>query len=146
MSYEKISVHPISDAIGAVISGVDLATLDDQTFEEIHRVFLEHLVIFFHHQDITPEQQIVFSRRFGEIDYYPFVDGMKAYLIDKAPFNDERKRMELLARLNEIRDVSLPKDSINKRPSIPLATLATGDNLQQFLRVIDWAVQEIKAT
>ncbi len=79
MSYERIGVLPISGAIGAEISGVDLMMLNDETFEEIHRAFLEHLVVFFHDQTITPEQQIAFSRRFGEIGYYPFVKGMEAY-------------------------------------------------------------------
>lgn len=79
MGYERISVLPISGAIGAEISGVDLTMLDDETYAEIHRAFLEHLVIFFHGQTITPEQQITFARRFGEIGYYPFVAGLEAY-------------------------------------------------------------------
>ena len=79
MSYKSIGVQPISGAIGAEISGVDLAAVDDQTFEQIHRAFLEHLVIFFRAQEITPAQQIAFARRFGEIGYYPFVEGMKAH-------------------------------------------------------------------
>jgi taurine dioxygenase len=79
MSYERIGVHPISGAIGAEISGVDLTNLDDEFWEEIHRAFLEHLVIFFRDQNVTPEQQIAFAGRFGEIGYYPFVEGMAAY-------------------------------------------------------------------
>ena len=62
---------------------------------------------------------------------YGSVEVYFQYYAYKAPFNDEEKRMELLARLTEIPDVSLPEDSITKRPSIQLATLATGDNLQQ---------------
>jgi taurine dioxygenase len=79
MSYRRIGVRPISGAIGAEISGVDLTTLNDETFEEIHRAFLEHLVVFFRDQNLIPAQQIAVSRRFGEIGYYPFVAGMKAY-------------------------------------------------------------------
>ena len=79
MRYRKIGVVPVSGAIGAEISGVDLTMLNDETWAEIHRAFLDHLVVFFHHQTITPEQMIAFSRRFGEIGYYPFVKGMAAY-------------------------------------------------------------------
>ena len=79
MGYKRIGVLPISGAIGAEISGVDLTMLNDETYHEIHRAFLEHLVVFFHDQNITPAQQIAFSRRFGEIGYYPFVEGMEAY-------------------------------------------------------------------
>lgn len=79
MSYRKIGVLPISGAIGAEISGVDLARLDDQTYAEIHRAFLEHLVVFFRDQTLTPAQQIAFARRFGEIGAYPFVAGLEAH-------------------------------------------------------------------
>lgn len=79
MSYQRIGVVPISGAIGAEITGVDLTMLNDETYAEIHRAFLQHLVVFFHDQNITPAQQIAFSRRFGEIGYYPFVKGMEAY-------------------------------------------------------------------
>ena len=79
MGYERISVRSVSGAIGAVISDVDLAALNNATFAEIHHAFLEHLVLFFRDQNITPAQQIAFSRRFGEIGYYPFVEGLAAY-------------------------------------------------------------------
>lgn len=35
---------------------------------------------------------------------------------------------ELLRRLNEIDGVALPKDSLTRRPGIPLKILARGDN------------------
>ena len=44
----KITVSPISGALGAEISGVDLSRpLDDATFTEIRKAFLDHCVIFF---------------------------------------------------------------------------------------------------
>ena len=79
MAYKKIEVTPHGGNVGAVVGGVDLGALDDATFAEIHQAFLEHLVLFFRDQDITPEAHISFSRRFGEIGYYPFVEGMKDY-------------------------------------------------------------------
>lgn len=72
----RITVKPIAGALGAEIGGVDLAELDDATFEEIREAWLEHLVIFFRNQRITPEQQIAFARRFGEIHHHPFMKGM----------------------------------------------------------------------
>lgn len=74
--YQRIDVQPLGGALGAEIFGVDLSQpLDDDTFAEIHRAFLDHLVIFFRDQDITPEQQIDFGRRFGEFHIHPFVSG-----------------------------------------------------------------------
>ena len=75
-SYRLIDVKPIAGALGAEISAVDLARLDDETFEEIQAAWLEHLVVFFRAQSLTPEQQIAFARRFGEIHHHPFMKSM----------------------------------------------------------------------
>ena len=71
--YSRIKVEPVSGALGAEISGVSLAALDDETFEEIHRAWLAHEVIFFREQRITPADQAAFAERFGELDTYPFI-------------------------------------------------------------------------
>ena len=75
----RIEVKPIAGALGAEISGVDLRDVDDATFDDIHDAWLEHQVVFFRDQDITPEQQIAFSKRFGEIHHHPFIKGMEEY-------------------------------------------------------------------
>ena len=53
MAYERIRVEPLSPVLGAEISGVDLARLSDAEFEEIHRAWLEHQVVFFRDQKLT---------------------------------------------------------------------------------------------
>ncbi len=75
-SFRRIDVKPMTGALGAEIHGVDLRDLDDETFDEIHRAWLEHLVVFLRGQDITPDQQVTFARRFGEIHHHPFMKGM----------------------------------------------------------------------
>ena len=75
-SYRRIEVKPIAGALGAEIAGVDLADLDNETFKEIEAAWLTHLMIFFRSQALTPEQQIAFARRFGEIHHHPFMKGM----------------------------------------------------------------------
>ena len=75
-SYRRIEVKPIAGALGAEIGAVDLGALDDETFDEIHAAWLEHLVVFFRRQAITPEQQLAFAKRFGDIHYHPFMRGM----------------------------------------------------------------------
>ena len=70
----KIGVQPIAGTIGAEIEGVDLAKpMDNETFASVHQALLDHLVVFFRDQDLTPEQHVAFARRFGEIDLNPFV-------------------------------------------------------------------------
>ena len=78
-SYRRIEVKPVAGALGAEIGGVNLGRLDDDTFKEIKAAWLEHLVIFFRDQNITPEQQIAFAKRFGDIHHHPFMKGMDEY-------------------------------------------------------------------
>ncbi len=75
---DAIEVRRIAGALGAEIHGVDLARLDDATFEAIHAAWLEHMVIFFREQEITPAQQVAFAERFGEIHYHPYLQGLDA--------------------------------------------------------------------
>jgi taurine dioxygenase len=73
-------VHPVAGAIGAEISGVDLARpLSEGTVAALRRAWLEHLVIFFRDQDLTPAQFLAFARRFGDPTEYPFVKGLDEY-------------------------------------------------------------------
>ena len=78
-TYTHITVHPISGSLGAEVRGVDLATLDDATFAELYDAFLRHQVVFMRNQKITPEQQLAFAKRFGEIHHHPFMKSMDEY-------------------------------------------------------------------
>jgi len=72
-----IEVRPLTGGIGAELFGIDLAEpLDSQAVAEIRQALLDHLVIFFRDQELTPEQQLAFARCFGEPDIYPFVQGL----------------------------------------------------------------------
>jgi taurine dioxygenase len=78
--YERITVAPISGTLGAEIGGVDLSgDLDDATVTEIRAAFLEYHVVFFRDQQLSPEAQMSFGRRFGELDTHPFVEGMDSH-------------------------------------------------------------------
>lgn len=60
------------------------------------------------------------------------------------PFDMEEKRIELLRRLNEIPGVNLLPDSIDRYPTFSLSTLVDAKELEHFLNVIGWAIQEVK--
>ena len=77
MNNGQISINPVSGALGAEISGVDLSQpLDNKTFSDIYQAFLDHLVIFFRDQKLTPDQQKTFSQRFGKLHIHPLTAGM----------------------------------------------------------------------
>ena len=80
LAYRSIAVTPLTDAIGAEISGVDLAAaLSDETVAEIRRAWLEHLVVFFRDQVLGSEALLAFARRIGEPVEYPFVKGIDGF-------------------------------------------------------------------
>jgi alpha-ketoglutarate-dependent taurine dioxygenase len=65
----SIEIIPTGVALGAEISGIDLAQpIDDATFATIERAYNDHGVIFFRDHHITPAQQVAFTRRFGDIE------------------------------------------------------------------------------
>lgn len=77
MPYTHIQTTRIAGALGAEVSGVSLADdLADDVIAEIRRALLEHLAIFFRGQNLTPEQQIAFAKRFGPLEEHDFVKGL----------------------------------------------------------------------
>ena len=59
------------------MGGVDLARdLDDEIVAEMRRAILDHQVLFFRGQRLTPEQQVAFSRRFGPYSPVPFIEAV----------------------------------------------------------------------
>ena len=80
MEYSRIQVEPVAGALGAEITGIDLANdLDDGTIAEIRAAWLENLVVFFRDQNITPTQHIAFAKRFGDIAEDPVNDGLDEF-------------------------------------------------------------------
>jgi taurine dioxygenase len=74
---QSLQIRRTSGALGAEISGVDLAQpLPDATIAAIRRALNEHQVIFFRDQDLTPAQQVAFGARFGPLNIHPYVQGM----------------------------------------------------------------------
>jgi taurine dioxygenase len=72
MRNTTIEVKPLSGALGAEIFGVDVARIDDAQFEEVHAAFLEHQVIFFREQELTPPEHLAFAKRFGPVNVNRF--------------------------------------------------------------------------
>ena len=72
-----ITVSPVSGALGAEIDGIDLSQpLSAQQIADIRAALLEHLVIFFRNQDITPADHLRFASCFSEPEDYPMITGL----------------------------------------------------------------------
>lgn len=76
----KIGVSPIAGALGAEIAGVDIGKgLDEPTVVAVRQALLDHLVIFFHDQEIASDSFMAFARAFGEPAQYPMLPGIDGY-------------------------------------------------------------------
>lgn len=67
----RIDIRPLPGSFAAEVVGLDLnQPLDGEDFRRIHRAHLDHHVLVFRDQRISPEQQIAFSRRFGALQIH----------------------------------------------------------------------------
>ena len=94
---QSFEIRPLeSSVLGAEVFGLDLSSpLHFEDFTRIHQAFLQHKVLVFRNQDITPEQQIAFSRHFGTLQLHV----LKQFLLSGHPeafiisnMLDEQKR------------------------------------------------------
>ena len=65
---QDFSIRPLAAVTGAEIVGIDLSReLAPADFAKVHRAHLDHHLLVFRDQRITPQQHIDFSRRFGRL-------------------------------------------------------------------------------
>ncbi|MGK2900850.1 MAG: TauD/TfdA dioxygenase family protein [Burkholderiaceae bacterium] len=101
-----IKIRPLSHALGAELSGVDLSKpVDAATRAEIHKAWLDHLVIVFRGQELTPERQIAFGHMFGELDdhkavpFYRHPEHPEIYLITNKKIGGKESQTKDTGRL-----------------------------------------------
>ena len=79
--YELISVKRFAPNLGAEVTGVDLSEdIDDGQFSEILDAFHNYQVLFFKNQrEISPEMQVKFGKRFGDLHTHPAAPTMDGH-------------------------------------------------------------------
>jgi taurine dioxygenase len=93
----RVTIVPTGKALGAEIRGVDLRTVDAGDFSCIYRAWLDHSVLLFREQNLTDDDLIEFSARFGDLDWAPvqesgrrFVEGHpEIYVVSNVVENNE---------------------------------------------------------
>ena len=80
-TYKSITCKPFAPNLGAEIYGVDLSQdLPKEQFLEIRAAFLKYQVLFFKEQkEISPEQQVAFGKRFGDLHTHPAAPTMPGH-------------------------------------------------------------------
>ena len=74
-----MDVKLLSGALGAEVNGVDLKDTSKKNFKVINNLLLEHKVIFFRNQKITPEEQLTLAKHFGPLETHAYVKGLDKY-------------------------------------------------------------------
>jgi taurine dioxygenase len=95
-----LKLRKLSYALGAEVCDVDVSKVSEGFFGEIYQAFLDHGILLFRDQDITREQHIEFSRRFGELDRH-----------DALPRDRHPDYPEILLVTNEPKPDGSPSDS-----------------------------------
>ena len=68
MDQAELRVRKLTPAIGAELSGIDLSvSLDQLALDQIYDALIEHQVIFFRDQSISPENHLVLASSFGDL-------------------------------------------------------------------------------
>jgi taurine dioxygenase len=66
-----LMVTRLSGSLGARIEGIRLTEAGPAEAKRIRELLLEHLVLFFPHQALTPDEHIRFGRLFGTLEAHP---------------------------------------------------------------------------
>ncbi|ACY18676.1 TauD/TfdA dioxygenase family protein [Haliangium ochraceum] len=144
-----ISFEPIA-ALGAEVSGVDLTQpLDDDALAIVRGGLLEHQVLFFREQALTPAQHLAFARRFGEPvghPAYPHVDGYPAInILENTPerppkidtWHTDMTFLERPPLGSILRGVVIPRGGDTQWASLALAWDALSARMQRYLEGLE---------
>ena len=94
-----LTIRPTEATLGAILTDVDLAALDDLTWREVEDAFHQYAVLIFPGQALSAKAQVDFALRFGEIEI--LVDKLKTLPVTNKDVNgglmdDDTHRMQLL--------------------------------------------------
>ena len=96
-----LKLRKLSYPLGVEICDIDVAKdITEGSFGEIYRAFLDNGIQLFRNQDLTREQHIELSRRFGELDRH-----------DSLPRDRRQDHPELLMVTNEPKSDGSPSDT-----------------------------------
>ena len=76
----RITVMPTGKALGAEIQCVDLREIEADDFSTIYRAWLDHSVLLFRGQNLTDDDLIAFSERFGDLDWAPIQESGRRFV------------------------------------------------------------------
>jgi len=68
------AITPVSQAVGAEVTAVDLATITESEFGLIRAAWHQYSALLFRNQHLDDNDLLAFSRRFGQLDHAPIME------------------------------------------------------------------------
>lgn len=65
----RFDLKPLDATFGAVVTGLTLAALNEETWRDLHAAWLKYALLIFPRQYLSREEQIAFARRFGRLEF-----------------------------------------------------------------------------
>ncbi len=76
----RFGVVPSGKALGAEVKAIDLRTIDAADFSGIYQAWLDHSVLLFRGQNLTDDDLIAFSEKFGDLDWAPIQESGRRFV------------------------------------------------------------------
>ncbi len=115
-----VQVTPLNLAIGAVIEGVDLRQPITDTIKQfLEQVLIEHQVIFFRNQPLTPEQHYAFAKQFGDLHIHPIYPNVA----------EQPEILILDTERNDLRDNALWHTDVSFSTTPPLGSILSAKKI-----------------
>ena len=68
---QEIDIRRLSGSLGAEVRGIALASAGPREAEAIQSLLMEHQVLFFPDQHLTPDEHIAYGELFGQLEAHP---------------------------------------------------------------------------
>ena len=65
----SFDIKPLDATFGAMVTGIELASLDDATWRHLYAAWLEYALLIFPGQYLSRDEQVAFARRFGPLEF-----------------------------------------------------------------------------
>ena len=126
----SLTVTPISSALGAEIDGVDLTRpLSLEQRDAIEQALLQHQVIFFKNQVITPQEQARFAANFGDLHIHPIYPNVP----------EQPEVLVLDTAVTDVRDNAVWHTDVTFLPTTALGAVLSAKQLPAFGGDTLWA-------
>ncbi|MFK3797257.1 MULTISPECIES: taurine dioxygenase [unclassified Pseudomonas] len=126
----SLHITPLSSALGAQISGVDLSRdLTAKQRDAIEQALLKHQVLFFREQPITPQQQARFAAQFGDLHTHPIYPNVP----------EQPEVMVLDTAVTDVRDNAIWHTDVTFLPTPALGAVLSAKQLPTYGGDTLWA-------